>query len=827
MPLLKATTEDAFPRFEAGSVLYVGNMFNQIPGFSYDWNIPTTSDDAPCSGIINGECTLTLRGVGNNTNGPAGYPAALLGSMGGRYETSGVNCNNFQIIGGQRDLTGSPSPVYDLRIPQAEIGLPDRVSDLAEIEIFTGSRYSSLKRPNANFFIDGYLYDTTQNPPLDEYSGTVNGINASCNRMINPNIWYGHPNQDAMWDARVEGRTTTENLLITQYTGGNVAGEVTIDGNVYKIVFKHELNGNNNFLYIAFVLVVQAGGKPDPLTFYIRYNSVLDYLLSDAFWNDHQARIASIASVMANPPGTRKPLNLVRPNGAMYLDMVSVGNEFWGNYDDDPTEITWSTLAIVVDGTRYGSKGELFPVPTAYCEMPITFFGPNVRACELPIVFIGSFGCELPLVFQGGIQPVDLPCDKCPDTTTVINRIAAPYGSEAIDFSLERFFNILEGTEISLDEVSTEGLTGIVLRNGNKVTYKPPEQGCDTECGKLALSFRYRCALNDPQIRDETDFDGITADTTDIDSSLIGSSPQFLAAQDEPEIGAAVVLTGPAPDTSPTFTVTPVEDLPPLPEPDELPIFPEVLNREQSCVLEFNVCSFPDVERLPDVCVRLEPGVTEYLIPVQSTEVPDGAEVCSATMVGSGCGTVKWIGSGYLFRIPARAFGCFRLTVPSYPVGDKAHSSKRCVDIIVPAPEKATELPECCDTTLLIKKACDSVYTPVGRLTDIGLTFEEIRRADFVDFETCETVVADAERHEWSISASMTAVLGAQPLMSGQDYDIRLVFDIRRPSRAHFTGSARASGFSLNMNSSTTSRDKVTQIQLTGKGSYCAVGFTI
>ena len=860
MPVLTVNQNgNAFPRFEANSVQYLGNFFNPFAnansGVGYDWSIPLADESDPCNSDVQGSCIMTFRGNGDNNNPPFGYPAAVVGSLGGRFETLGVQCGNSQILGGMRDATGSPSPVYDLEIPRRALGLPNLISDMPTVEIFGSTTPLTSINPNANVFLDSYWYDLDQNPPLPQYAGTINAINATCNRMWNFNVWFDHPFREFIWDARQSGDNDLENRLITRYTGGRVIGEITLAANRYKLVEKYEDGGNNNFFYVALVLVEQNGAEPDPESFHLNYDLVKEFALSDEFWA--LVRTSPIIQQMANPEGTRKPIIVRRPALNMGIDAIALGREYWGNpVGTDETRSRWNTLRFVIDGSLSLGKGALFDAPTIGCELPIRYTGGSVAQCPISIRYRGNFSCTLPIQYSASIRKIDALCDQCPSYGQV-PKVLAPYGSNGFEFNLENFVNFPAGSNRQLDDARIIGLDGDVQIDTGRGTarYLPPLEGDCVNCGRFRVSFRYICPT--PRVVDTDEPEDDLGDTLVDDGSTftnfllpiagqaidLSEEPQLGAALDEPEqgqlLGGLLNIFGLGGDglqiqepEQPSFVVVAVDD---ALEDSNQGINLEndssetvVVNpRIQICTLEFEICSFPAVEQLSDECIRLAPGATSITLEVVDTEVGEGLEVIDG--IADHCARIVWDDDGYLWSVPAGVFGKFRAIVPTYPTGDRARQAKRCVDIIIPPDRKRTRLPECCKTVLMVREACidGDVWRPIAELRDINLQFTEERPDDFVDYETCQTVIARAQSINWSMSGTIVMGLHDYTLQTGCDYEIRLIFDIFNPDDASFDGTARSSANSISLSNQTEPVDKNRTFSLNGHGSFCAKGFVI
>lgn len=508
MPTLNGSNSNGSERFEANNVVFDTNVFN---GSAYgnpseqtvDVSIPLENEGTNCSeAIVNGTCTFVFSGDRNGfpvnmDYRVISYPRGFLGSMGGRYCTAGFVCGAFTnaTLTGRRALGATEeSPVFDLRIPQSQIGLPNSVGNINSLVLTADANHCAGSEPIANYFVDAYIYDTTQYPPLPQYSGTINGINDLYNRMWNTNIWFGHPNQDAMWAARQAGNFSLENALIEQFTGGNVVAsdfQLVAGGDTYKLVFKHEDVAGNNFFYVGFVRVEMADGTiPDPTDFMLPYHAVLDYIKTNAFWNLVQAQGQSIITAMANNPA--RPLTLVRPNDSMFIDGVAMGNESFGQPDGNSGTICWNEMRWDLNGQSFGGKSSLCRIPFDVTE--------NASVCQLPLTIEGNFDCGIPFDISGGRLPgpVVTDCLRCPSVET-LPKLSVPYGGSAPMSA--RYFGFDDNVVINYlsAEVISGNLSGTLafdpLQPDVEPIYTPPANPdiCDTECGRIRISYEFNC----------------------------------------------------------------------------------------------------------------------------------------------------------------------------------------------------------------------------------------------------------------------------------------------------------------------------------------------
>ena len=142
MSKLTATNAGSFPKEQVGNILYLGNLFNgSANGNPQDvqicFDIPLTNEADPCNTTVNGPCKISFQGQGTRENGGGvmGFPNAVLGSQGGRFDTWGVECGNSVTLPGQRDSGSQATPVFDLNIPANAVGYPAQVGSLPQTTV--------------------------------------------------------------------------------------------------------------------------------------------------------------------------------------------------------------------------------------------------------------------------------------------------------------------------------------------------------------------------------------------------------------------------------------------------------------------------------------------------------------------------------------------------------------------------------------------------------------------------------------------------------------------------------------------------------------------
>lgn len=351
---LTATNSSAFQRLQTNTGTFATtNLFNASANGDPDsvevcLDIPLSDESDPCNSTITGQCEISYRGqgAGDNPGGVLACPTlAVVGSMGGRDETWGQPCGNVSILPGARDRGSNTSVVYDLNIPAAAVGYPVQAANTPST-IVTIDAEEKGDPGNHNYFLDAYLYDTTQNPASDgnggDYGGTINGISGRNNRTWNAALFLRHPDLSN----------------IQSFTGGTVfVPSVNIGGFPHQVRIKHETGGANNFPQVIFVWLNADATSRTQRT--IDFKDYSDYMLSQDFWDAIQASPAAqaVITAMANPTNGAPAVNAIRPNGAMYWDGFKVGNELWGTVNTGTqTRICYDTLDIQVAGFEWSGK---------------------------------------------------------------------------------------------------------------------------------------------------------------------------------------------------------------------------------------------------------------------------------------------------------------------------------------------------------------------------------------------------------------------------------------------------------------------------------------
>jgi|GEM_PF-4078357 len=319
----------SYARTNSDGLLFLTNGFGfqyQIPADSYiEWHLDKSNTQMRFTCINSDQYRVKA------------FPCAVLGTMGGRYETLGNPGvvrgleNEFRMKG-----EGLQSPLFDLEPTQKLSGFPCFLSELPQTDINVSTRYSG--NPTVNTFLDMYLHDvdTPQTVSHPSLLGTTNGMNSNRTKAYNINVWFKKPDQS-------NGST---NRPDKGWAGGKVVGSANISGHAFNVILKIETGGGNYFRYIALLPV-------DDSIDTLNINQVMD-------WAQTEMRPILDASVDAkqmmakpDPRGFKAPR---WPDKRMVLSGLHLGNEIWWS---DPSGqegiVHWDNLRIDVEG--YGTFG--------------------------------------------------------------------------------------------------------------------------------------------------------------------------------------------------------------------------------------------------------------------------------------------------------------------------------------------------------------------------------------------------------------------------------------------------------------------------------------
>ncbi len=322
----------SFARTETDGLLFLTNGFGfqyQIPADSYiEWHLDKSNTQ------------MKFKCVNSDQYRVKAFPCAVLGTMGGRYETIGNPAsvkgleNEFRMKG-----EGMQSPIFDLRPVQKQCGFPCAIKDLPQTDITIATDYSG--NPTVNTFLDMYLHDV-DNPQTASHPsllGTTNAMNSNRTKAYNINVWFRKPDQSNGGSTRPD----------KGWAGGKVVGRATISGHDFHVILKIETGGANYFRYIA---LLPEANVIDTLN----VNQVMDWAQTDLRPILEANQEAKQMMAKPDPRGYKAPR---WPDKNMVLSGLHIGNEIWWS---DPSGqegiVNWETLRIDVDGHGTFGWGE-------------------------------------------------------------------------------------------------------------------------------------------------------------------------------------------------------------------------------------------------------------------------------------------------------------------------------------------------------------------------------------------------------------------------------------------------------------------------------------
>ncbi len=391
---VKATAEknQPFSKFQLGDALYTNNVYdyrervqgdpNQLFWYqgvqdSVSWFVPTAAalnDTADTCGIAHGDDPIQLsyrltaeKDSDTRDTFVRAYPAMVVGTMGGRFESWGVECNNSTVLDASILRDGN-SPLYDMTPVKQASGFPTLAADLPDsvkVSVKADIRSAEAATGIANVFLDSYWHDvsTVSKVPGQNaaYLNTINGINADVTEVWNLNVWFDWP--------RVSGS-------VSDWTGGFKLGSVVFSGNSeFDVYFKAEGSrsgylpncrtgtADNCFLYIALV-TTEPSGAVDGITIdyreiadWMRSSDFRDLILSGVDQSDPTQANAKAYEIWRTIDGTENDSQPDPANrGPRFPDLEHVigglhlGSELWYNPDAELATITFESMGIRVDG---------------------------------------------------------------------------------------------------------------------------------------------------------------------------------------------------------------------------------------------------------------------------------------------------------------------------------------------------------------------------------------------------------------------------------------------------------------------------------------------
>ena len=322
----------SYARTNSARLLFLTNGFgfqHQIPADSYiEWHLNQTRTQ------------MKFKCINSDQYRVKAFPCAVIGTMGGRYETLGNPGvvkgleNEFRMKG-----KGLQSPIFDLEPTQQQCGFPCFLSELPQTDMTISTRYTG--NPTVNTFLDMYLHDvdtpeTVSHPSL---LGKTNGINSNHTKAYNINVWFKKPEQ-------ANGGSTRPDR---GWTGGKNIGSANISGHAFHVILKIETGGTNYFRYIALVPVADSIDT-------LNINQVMDWAQTEMRPILEASREAKQMMAKPDPRGFKAPR---WPDERMVLAGLHTGNEIWWS---DPSGregvVHWDTLRIDVEGHGTFGWGE-------------------------------------------------------------------------------------------------------------------------------------------------------------------------------------------------------------------------------------------------------------------------------------------------------------------------------------------------------------------------------------------------------------------------------------------------------------------------------------
>ena len=322
----------AFASREVDGLLFLTNAYGysyEIPLDSYiEWHIDSVNT------------YLKFRCVNSDQYRVKAFPCAVLGTMGGRYETSG---NPQPLKGMENEFRmkgeGMQSPLFDLYPAQQQTGFPCKLKDLPDTSITVKTSYSGS--PTVNTFLDMYLHDidTAQTASHPSLLGDINAMNSNRTKAYNINVWFQMPDKTNGNTDRPDGA----------WAGGKVMGTTTIGSREFHVILKIETGGGNYFRYVALIPV------NGPITA-LSVNEVMDWAQRDMRPILDGNSQAKEMMGKADPRGLPAPR---WPDQNMVLSGLHIGNEIWWS-DPNGQEgiVKWPKLRVDVKGKGSFGWGE-------------------------------------------------------------------------------------------------------------------------------------------------------------------------------------------------------------------------------------------------------------------------------------------------------------------------------------------------------------------------------------------------------------------------------------------------------------------------------------
>ena len=293
------------------------------------------------------------------------FPAMVVGTMGGRYESWGVECGESEVILPSVERHGG-SPVFEMERVAEVTGLPVLAGDLdydVKVSLKADLNDASATTGVANLFMDSYWHNVSDAALVPGGSGelvnTINGISSNFTEVWNLNIWFDYP--------RFEGSASS-------WTGGFRIGSVSFNqGGEFDVYFKIEGSRDghiprcrlgeqdNCFLYIGLVATDDNASQNGITVSYIeianwmRSEAFRDLFLTGALESDTpSARAYEAWRLIDGEDNDRSPDPAKRgprfPDENHVIGGIHLGAELWYNPDGENATIEFEALGVEVEG---------------------------------------------------------------------------------------------------------------------------------------------------------------------------------------------------------------------------------------------------------------------------------------------------------------------------------------------------------------------------------------------------------------------------------------------------------------------------------------------
>jgi len=388
-PVITPSGSDPFSKFQLDDALYTNNVYdgrqldetNSWKLIFYNgeqdfvrWEVPALlgNNPSPCARAQSTDpLTLSYR-LTSRKDSPnerntfvRAYPAMVVGSMGGRYESWGVECGQSEIILPSAKRHGG-SPVFQMERVAEVTGLPVLAGDLdydIKVSVKADLNTPAANTGVANVFMDSYWHNVSDAELVpggsSELVNTINGLSSDFTEVWNLNIWFDYP--------RFEGKASS-------WTGGFKIGSIDLDqGGNFDVYFKIEgardrhipkcrLGEEDNcFLYIGLV-ATDDNASQNGIT--VSYTEIADWMQSDAFRDlfltgalesdTPSARAYEAWRLIDGEANDKSPDPAKRgprfPDKNHVIGGIHLGSELWYNPDAEPASIEFEALGVEVEG---------------------------------------------------------------------------------------------------------------------------------------------------------------------------------------------------------------------------------------------------------------------------------------------------------------------------------------------------------------------------------------------------------------------------------------------------------------------------------------------